>query len=62
MSGVMEESLRGSASHTTRGRAAAVHLDGATLALVLGLLLFGLVMVTSASISIASRDTGNPFY
>ena len=29
---------------------------------MLGLLLFGLVMVTSASISIASRDTGNPFY
>jgi cell division protein FtsW len=62
MSGMMEESLRAPASHTTRGRAAAVHLDGATLALVLGLLLFGLVMVTSASISIASRDTGNPFY
>ena len=62
MSGMMEESLRTPASHTTRGRAAAVHLDGATLALVLGLLLFGLVMVTSASISIASRDTGNPFY
>ena len=40
---------------------AAVHLDGATLALVLGLLLFGLVMVTSASISIASHDTRQPF-
>ncbi|MGH8303624.1 MAG: FtsW/RodA/SpoVE family cell cycle protein, partial [Steroidobacteraceae bacterium] len=43
-------------------RAAAVHIDGVSLALVLALLLYGLVMVTSASISIASQDTGNPFY
>jgi len=61
----MEDSLRAPLSQTARARAPgrlAVHLDGATLALVLGLLLLGLVMVTSASISIASRDTGNPFY
>ena len=58
---MMEEALRAPSS-TARARAATVHLDGATLALVLALLLLGLVMVTSASISIASRDTGNPFY
>ena len=58
---MMEQALRAPSS-TARARAAAVHLDGTTLALVLALLLFGLVMVTSASISIASRDTGNPFY
>jgi cell division protein FtsW len=58
---VMEESSRTLMSHTTRGRPA-VYVDSVTLALVLALLLFGLVMVTSASISIASQDTGNPFY
>jgi cell division protein FtsW len=61
-----EASLRAPLSPTTQarapGRGAAVHVDSVTLALVLALLLFGLVMVTSASISIASRDTGNPFY
>jgi len=56
------ESLRATPGPTVRGRAAAVHIDGVTLALVLALLLFGLVMVTSASISIAAQDTGNPFY
>jgi cell division protein FtsW len=55
-------SARVPAGQTARGRAAAVHIDSVTLALVLALLLFGLVMVTSASISIAAQDTGNPFY
>jgi cell division protein FtsW len=36
--------------------------DGATLMLVAALLLIGLVMVTSASMSIAARDLGNPFF
>jgi cell division protein FtsW len=44
------------------GRGAAVHLDSVTIALVLGIVLLGLVMVTSASVSIASQDTGQPFY
>ena len=57
-----EESARASSGGTARGRGAAVHIDSVTLALVLALLLFGLVMVTSASISIAAQDTGNPFY
>jgi cell division protein FtsW len=57
----MMESSAAVRGHAGRGRHA-VHLDSVTLALVLALLLFGLVMVTSASISIASRDTGNPFY
>lgn len=44
------------------GRAGAVHLDTVTITLVLSILLLGLVMVTSASISIAGRDNGDPFY
>ena len=36
--------------------------DYVTLGLVASLLLVGLVMVTSASMSIAARDLGNPFY
>jgi cell division protein FtsW len=36
--------------------------DFVTLGLVAGLLLIGLVMVTSASMSIAARDLGSPFY
>ena len=43
-------------------RPRAVYFDTVTLALVLAILLFGLIMVTSASISIAGQDTGNPFY
>ncbi len=59
---MMDESLHVPCGHAARGRAAAVYIDSITLALVLALVLFGLVMVTSASISIAARDTGNPFY
>jgi cell division protein FtsW len=44
------------------GRSGALHLDTVTLALTLALMLLGLVMVTSASVSIASQDTGQPFY
>ena len=44
------------------GRSGVVHLDTVTLALVLGIVLLGLVMVTSASVSIASQETGQPFY
>jgi cell division protein FtsW len=40
----------------------AVHLDMVTIALVLGITLLGLVMVTSASVSIASQESGQPFY
>ena len=36
--------------------------DFVTLGLVTSLLLIGLVMVTSASMSIAAKDLGNPFY
>jgi cell division protein FtsW len=43
-------------------RGSAIYIDSVFLALVLAILLFGLVMVASASISIASQDTGNPFY
>ena len=36
--------------------------DLVTLGLAAGLLLVGLIMVASASMSIAARDLGNPFY
>jgi cell division protein FtsW len=36
--------------------------DGITLGLVSALLLIGLIMVTSASMSIAAKDLGDPFY
>ena len=38
-----------------------MHIDAVTVALVLAILLLGLVMVTSASISIASKETGDAF-
>jgi cell division protein FtsW len=40
----------------------AVHLDSVTVALALGIVLLGLVMVTSASVSIAGQESGQPFY
>ena len=40
----------------------AVHIDSVTIALVLSIALLGLVMVTSASVSIASKDTGQTFF
>ncbi len=39
-----------------------VHLDSVTIALALGIVLLGLVMVTSASVSIAGQESGQPFY
>jgi cell division protein FtsW len=44
------------------GRGTALHLDPVTLALIAAIVLLGLVMVTSASVSIASQDAGEPFY
>jgi len=43
-------------------RAAPLHLDPVTLALIAAIVLLGLVMVTSASVSIASEDSGQAFY
>ena len=40
----------------------AIHLDSVTIGLVLAITLLGLVMVTSASVSIASKDSGETFY
>jgi len=40
---------------------ARLHIDAVTLALVSAILLLGLIMVTSASISIASKDGGDSF-
>jgi cell division protein FtsW len=39
-----------------------VHIDWVTVGLVFAILLLGLVMVTSASISIASKETGDVFF
>ncbi len=49
-------------NHARSGsRSAGIRIDWVTVALVLSLLLIGLVMVTSASISIAAREVGEPF-
>lgn len=42
-------------------RAAGIRIDWTTVALVLAIVLLGLIMVTSASVSIASKEAGNPF-
>jgi cell division protein FtsW len=39
-----------------------VHLDTVTIALALGIVLLGLIMVTSASVSIAGQESGQPFF
>ena len=44
------------------GRGSIVHIDAVTIALVLAISLLGLVMVTSASVSIASKESGETFY
>lgn len=43
-------------------RGGGIYFDFVTLSLVLSLVLLGLVMVTSASISIASQENGDPFF
>ncbi len=40
----------------------AVHIDSVTVVIVLAIALLGLVMVTSASVSIASKETGQTFF
>jgi len=44
------------------GRGSVLHIDTVTIALVLAISLLGLVMVTSASVSIASKESGETFY
>ncbi len=60
MSSVAGSALIGFARSGRGG--AVVHLDPVTIALALGIVLLGLVMVTSASVSVASQETGQPFY
>jgi cell division protein FtsW len=43
-------------------RGGTIHIDRVTVGLVLSIVLLGLVMVTSASISIASQETGDVFF
>jgi cell division protein FtsW len=50
-----------SADRNAARRSGGVRLDPVTLSLVAAIVLLGLVMVTSASISLASRDVGEPF-
>ena len=40
----------------------AVHIDTVTISIVLAISLLGLVMVTSASVSVASHETGEAFF
>ena len=54
-------SAAASAPRAARG-GSSVHLDSVTLAITAGIVLLGLVMVTSASVSIAGQETGQPFY
>jgi cell division protein FtsW len=49
----------GPGARATRQRA--VRIDGVLIALVSAILLLGLVMVTSASVTAAAQETGNPF-
>jgi cell division protein FtsW len=42
-------------------RARTLHIDAVALSLVAAIVLLGLIMVTSASVSIASKDSGNAF-
>jgi cell division protein FtsW len=52
-----------SMSYARSGRSGgAVHIDAVTIAIVLAISLLGLVMVTSASMSIASQDSGEAFF
>jgi len=52
-----------SLSYTRSGRGGGViHLDSVTIALVVSISLLGLVMVTSASVSTASQETGQAFF
>jgi cell division protein FtsW len=39
-----------------------LHIDSVTIAIVLSIVLLGLIMVTSASVSVASKEAGQPFY
>ena len=48
-------------AQSTGARVGRIHLDLVTLGIVSAILLLGLVMVTSASMSIASRGGGEPF-
>jgi len=60
MSAVAHEPLMGFAR--SAGRAGGLHLDAVTVAVTLALTLLGLIMVTSASVSVASQETGQAFY
>ncbi|HYL02324.1 MAG TPA: putative lipid II flippase FtsW [Steroidobacteraceae bacterium] len=60
MSGAASLPLMGFAR--SGSRAHGVHFDSVTVALTLAIVLLGLVMVTSASVSIASQEDHQPFY
>src|SRR3569833_3397117 len=44
------------------GRGSVLHIDAGTIALELTISLLGLVMVTSASVSVASKESGETFF
>ncbi len=48
-------------ARSSRG-GATVHIDTVMIGIVLAISLLGLIMVTSASVSVASQESGEPFY
>ena len=60
----MSSTIAGSSMAFARssGRGSVLHIDTVTIALVLAISLLGLVMVTSASVSVASKESGETFY
>jgi cell division protein FtsW len=60
MTGTASSALMGFARGANRS--GAVYLDTVSLALALGIVLLGLVMVTSASVSVATQEAGTPFF
>ncbi len=61
-SGTLAQGGLGLAYARSGRRRGALRVDTVTLALVLAIVLFGLVMVTSASVSIASQQSGHTFF
>ena len=58
----MSSTLTSTLSYARSGRGGGtVHIDFVTIALIASISLLGLVMVTSASVSIASQETGQAF-
>ena len=58
----VDQAIRGESQAVEPGFKLAPDVDRSILLLYLTLILIGLIMVSSASISIADQQTGDPFY